>query len=1365
MARKSIQYYIFTPGAANAGTVKIPDVYQLKDILMITNVTTNTVIYNFSDSTRGAFAFSYNENDTTTFPGYQNGVTTLTLDLDTSAMNAADKLMIYVESVELRVRTHDFGIDAVERARVAQPESLIDADFEYGLQNTKWANWTTAFNYPTTYEIPGSDVLANVAGYATLVATPISAASTTSLVLTNQGLAAAVPYIGNTAPQHFTGDYKILVNQGLGTSTTSPRGTTWIANAAVTNGALSISAANGGPSQRSFTVTRDIQYWNAGDIAALIGIPSELGDAATMGTGITSSGTTAFTLNAAGTIVNNDILAIETVNGGEFELCYVSSGGTTTSLTVTRQLFGTNYGAANLPVGGRIKRIRQAGAAEAGGAFASNIEIVRVDSVDQSLNQLHVTRGFMNTNAAVQFLPGTIVGKVNMFSELSTGLGNGLSAVGSGASANIEIVRVTTPAIGSLGSQTIVRGALGTTALTSIQVGSLAVTAAGIFVAGNVNVPVIGVNANSHGVSSAVQGAGPFGLSAAVAGTANANAYISTLGLNNANVEGVYFNLINDVHYAAYYPKVWPNREIGYQLNPVSNQNDVTIRKGGSYTGANIQYMSIISNTGIPSSITVTTLQPHGVFPGQLVTTQLYGAVNANTHASGVFTVNSVPYHSQFTFIAKPGVAVTQPNVLVAALGTQSTLFGNIMMFPTSLVRHRPVDGGTNMGVNAPSFGYEVVRQTKKYFRYQSGKGMMFTTGISLSPQFVVTNVAAAGTSVGSAITIATELDHGVQVGANIQLSGITTTGYNSFYRVASVVSQNAFTVLATASLGATTPSFASYPQLTLLNWHGGKIRVGMFDDQNGVYWHYDGQQVAVGKRSSTRELLGRCFVGQGQSRVNGDRNTRFLDQLLAGDQIVIRGMSHTVTKVESNNTMYVSPAYRGIVNAENTRIAITDDILTYQANFNKDKLDGTGPSGYVIDKSKMQMVAIQYTWYGAGFIDWGMRTMDGQMVWAHRLKNNNVNTEAFMRSGNLPARYKTANNTAFVRLATALVANETGNINLGSITGFPTANVSYPATVLVAGTGSEFDELVTYTAGPFAANGNISGLTRGAVYSAFNLGAIRSQSLGVQGVGVGTTHQVNSSVRLYSITASPDLNHWGSAVILDGGFTKDRSYQFTYNVANTNILGTQVQTVFMMRLAPSITNAITGDLGAKDVINRAQLLLQNMYVNISDSAATLKPRFLLQAILNPTNILSANFAPLNQRFNSPTTGGQSATPAGSGGFNQPSFTQFVSNVYPSTAHPVSMWGVNNILFDQSPRGHHNGLPYAQGGEQLFSIPVSAQNSGFIDLSNIKEIGGAMLPGTGFYPNGNEIVAFNIVPAQGAQANVDIQITYVESQA
>jgi hypothetical protein len=38
----------------------------------------------------------------------------------------------------LRVRPYDFGTDAIERMRVAQPQAMLDADFEYGLQPTKW---------------------------------------------------------------------------------------------------------------------------------------------------------------------------------------------------------------------------------------------------------------------------------------------------------------------------------------------------------------------------------------------------------------------------------------------------------------------------------------------------------------------------------------------------------------------------------------------------------------------------------------------------------------------------------------------------------------------------------------------------------------------------------------------------------------------------------------------------------------------------------------------------------------------------------------------------------------------------------------------------------------------------------------------------------------------------------------------------------------------------------------------------------------------------------------------------------------------------------------------------------------------------
>ena len=41
--------------------------------------------------------------------------------------------------------------------------------------------------------------------------------------------------------------------------------------------------------------------------------------------------------------------------------------------------------------------------------------------------------------------------------------------------------------------------------------------------------------------------------------------------------------------------------------------------------------------------------------------------------------------------------------------------------------------------------------------------------------------------------------------------------------------------------------------------------------------------------------------------------------------------------------------------------------------------MDGTGPSGYNLDLSKMQMYYIDYSWYGAGFVRWGLITCDNK--------------------------------------------------------------------------------------------------------------------------------------------------------------------------------------------------------------------------------------------------------------------------------------------------------------------------------------------------------------------------------------------------
>jgi hypothetical protein len=64
----------------------------LSNILLITNVTANTIIYNFADSTKGAVSFNNN---------------VLTLDYDTSSMANTDVLQIFLDVPSNEESLHD----------------------------------------------------------------------------------------------------------------------------------------------------------------------------------------------------------------------------------------------------------------------------------------------------------------------------------------------------------------------------------------------------------------------------------------------------------------------------------------------------------------------------------------------------------------------------------------------------------------------------------------------------------------------------------------------------------------------------------------------------------------------------------------------------------------------------------------------------------------------------------------------------------------------------------------------------------------------------------------------------------------------------------------------------------------------------------------------------------------------------------------------------------------------------------------------------------------------------------------------------------------------------------------------------------
>jgi hypothetical protein len=954
MARQLVEKYIFTPGIANAGTVKFPGKCDATQLLIIANKSIQENIYAIGDPTRSG-TLSYDPDDNSTFYSEQTGVTTVTFSKDTSAMSANDKIAVYTDAPKQQgniIRPYAFGVDAIERMRVANPQSLIDADFEYGLQPTKWQNYTDIRNVPGIYEKPGLDL-----------------------------------FISNITTD--------------------------------------------GNSPSLITVTTSVAH---------------------------------------GLSINTPVIIFGLTNTA-------------------------NY-------------------ARAEGAFV-------ISSVASSTTFTYYAKGIVGTN--------------------------GLSIFGS-----------------------------------------------------------------------------------------------STYG-----------------------------------------------RRGGFYAGSQLPVSSVSSNGANPSVITVTCSANHGLAPGAPIV-GISSSVGTNHGLlTGNFFAETVPSPTTFSFTARVGGAVSTSGI-VMDIYTRSDAF----------VMHRPFDGGVTLGTFVASHGASVSRQTKKYMRYQSGKGILWTSGVLFNPVLNLDQISASGTTVGSTITVTTESDHGLQIGASVLISGVVTSGYNGTYGVSGIVSENIFTVSAQTTLGSTSAVITNLPRVTVKNWHGASVRVGPFDDQNGLFWEFDGNEVAIVKRSGTYQLSGFVSVNSGSQLVSGT-SCRFTQQLKVGDRIIIRGMTYMVGSITNDNTMTINPEYRGVTNSSGVKLALVLDQRIPQSQFNIDKIDGTGISGYNLNLNKMQMLGISFSWYGAGFIDFMCRGGDGNMILAHRLKQNNVNDEAYMRSGNSSVRYQAINESVIGRLATNISSSAT-SIVLADASRFPSSG-----TVLIE------NECINYS----SKSGNtLNGCTRGASFQQFAGGSIKTFTGGSAAshvIGNGFT-----SVILISCTASPVINHWGSSYIMDGGFDTDRGYYFNYaSLSNTFNTG-QSKTVFFLRLAPSVSNSISGNLGERELVNRSQLLLQKLQVQSDQSVQ-------VYGILNPGNIDASSLTWVS--VNTVALG------------SQPSFAQ-ISTSSATAATP---------------------------GEQIFS--TLGQPGGFaeIDLSSLKELSNSAIGGYSNYPDGPDVLAIVVknIASGGGSANVNINLFWSEAQA
>jgi len=608
-------------------------------------------------------------------------------------------------------------------------------------------------------------------------------------------------------------------------------------------------------------------------------------------------------------------------------------------------------------------------------------------------------------------------------------------------------------------------------------------------------------------------------------------------------------------------------------ITQLLDANKTAIYSANFYSGVAIGTAPTITYSG--SAVTVTTSINHGLAIGNEVA--ITGVTTNGTNApNGSFVVATVTSPTSFV--------VYVPNT---PTGTLTSTSASVYVRPQGQFLHRPFDGGVIFSTNGSSNFEQSIRQTRRYFRYQSGKGLQMSTGTIIKPNLLVDQITSSGTLV----TVQTKEQHNLQVGATVTIYGANETAYNGTFTVANVTGYNTFTYTANTVPSASPASGTYFVQV--VGWYGAKNRMGIFDQQNGMFFEFDGQTLWAVRRNSVFQIGGKVSATNGSNTVtqtNSSFPTTFSKQLTPGDYIVLRGASYRVTDILSDTTLQISPAYRGTT--DNYIVASkTVETRIPQSQFNLDKLDGTGPSGFNIDLSRMQMWFIDYAWYGAGVVRWGVRGTDGKIIYCHSLPNNNTNSEAFLRSGNLAGRYETSTIPMSTVLTASAAASDT-TINVASTTGFPSSGtllirnqsayeyVNYTGTTsttftgLTRGQAGNSSLALTISAGSnqasvssaaglqvgqrviaplsfpdntfiAAINGTVLTLSQGALTS--NPTVIVPPMGASSGQSFTYAAQTPIAVEFAYPTFAPTISHWGTAAIMDGGFTADKSLLFTY--------------------------------------------------------------------------------------------------------------------------------------------------------------------------------------------------------------------------
>jgi hypothetical protein len=115
----------------------------------------------------------------------------------------------------------------------------------------------------------------------------------------------------------------------------------------------------------------------------------------------------------------------------------------------------------------------------------------------------------------------------------------------------------------------------------------------------------------------------------------------------------------------------------------------------------------------------------------------------------------------------------------------------------------------------------------------------------------------------------------------------------------------------------------------------------------------------------------------------------------------------------DENNGMYFEQDETGqyyVVIRSNTSGAVVNNRVA-RTNWNGVKFDGTEPNGITASPDAIQLLVIEYDWYGAGQVRFAY-VINGYKYIVHTFNHANIIATTYMRSPNLPVRFEIKNIT-----------------------------------------------------------------------------------------------------------------------------------------------------------------------------------------------------------------------------------------------------------------------------------------------------------------------------------------------------------------